>query len=298
MKNQGRALSLAVVLALSLTACGDEGEATEASPEQSSPVEALATSSTPSPSPEPFPTPTPSVSKKSKAEENSKYSPDDLRELSADEFVELPIGDREVLILDMLEYSDEWQSGEFGENFIDGEDDSDLYKYNPLKVASEDNSLEEIIMQSLYMQQLALTQTEDLETSGTFDPDMALKSLSGAYISEEFLTSSATETVSDTRGYELGVYNLPSVGEFRAQFAQKIDVLHDDAESYIKKMTTPDGRDVTVAAAHYEVLLKEDAGKIYPANTRVQFKDKYVFHPDLGRWLIYDTWSAGLAGVN
>lgn len=296
MKPTLKLLPIAVAVAIGAVGCSEN------SPQEPGSTALLETTSSPSvameesptPSMEPFPTPTPSVNEKNRAEENSEYSPDELREMSVDEFVDLPIEDREVLIVDMLEESVDW-SFLYGENW-EG-DTSNLYEFNPLKIASEDNALEEIVMQGLYMQQLALSQTLDLDTDGTFDPDTALKGLTGAYISEEYLTEDATETVSDTRGYELGAYNLPSVGDSKAEFAQAIDVLHDDAESYIKKMTTPDGRKLTIAAAHYEVVLKEDAGKIYPANTRVQFKDKYVFHPDLGRWLIYSTWSNGRAGV-
>ncbi|MBV1778668.1 hypothetical protein KRR55_06020 [Paeniglutamicibacter sp. ABSL32-1] len=301
MKNWTKILPVGVALAIGLTGCG-AGEPPVAQAEVSeSTASSAASSPSDLPTSSPKSTPIPPESTEPSTQgggSTSEYSAADLKALSLEQFNELPLDDRLVLVDDMLRYAKEWQSGEFGEHWEKAKM-TDLYKYSPLDVASPDNSLEEIVMQNLYMNQLALTQTEDMAMSGTFDPDTAAKTLSGLSISSEFPNSKANDTIADSVQYQGLVRNIATVGEFRAEYPQEIASI-DERLSSLEAITDEDGKKHPGATVVYYLDFKEDVGVAFPKGGHVKFSEKYVYHTyetpsgdKQGLWLAYESTSFG-----
>lgn len=218
-------------------------------------------------------------------EQGAEYSVSKLKEMPLDEYKELSIAQRSVLVTDMLEYATEMNSFKFGENFM-GEDTSELYSYSPLDIASKDNTAEEIAMQDLYMHQLALTQTKDMNTSGSFDPDMATKALSGAYIDIEF-THSGKETFTDG--------NNLLFTEWQKTFNSLSDVTTHEFPQAIEtakitdSTTIPDdnGNMLTVVSVEYTTEeLPETLGS-YPEGRKMAATKDFVWSDEANMWLSY-----------
>ena len=218
-------------------------------------------------------------------EQGSEYSVAELREMELSDFKTLTVSERKLLITDMLEYSSEMNSFKFGENFM-GEDTSDLYNFNPLDIASKDNTAEEIAMQDLYMHQLALTQTKDMNTSGSFNPDMAAKALSGAYIDIDF-TDSGKESFTDGNNllfedWQRTFNNLDNVTTH--EFPQSIE-----SAEITNSTTIPDdnGKMLDIVTVEYVTEeLPETLGE-YPAGRKMAATKNFVWNDDANMWLSY-----------
>lgn len=263
---------------LGLAACGGDSVA-------EAPVESAV--ETPSDIPEVSPTPSPTPSKKE--EPTDKSSVDEvtaLREMPLDAYLELSAKEREPLIQAMLEQSKDW-TGEFGEGFIDG-DESDLYKYNPIDISSKDNSAEEIAMQHLYWMQLALMQTKDLDTTGTFDPDIASKALAGGFTRSSYISNDGNESLVD--GNEVVTYWLSgfeSLGTVTSHnYAQKAI-----GAEFVNQSTINDSK----SGMKHSIVTVEFATEPLPETLVDGFKEgtavfhrlSFVWNEDVGRWLHY-----------
>lgn len=96
--------------------------------------------------------------------------------MSAEDFSKLPNIDKGPYLKSLLSHTDE-RSSFFGG--VDGR----LYKFNPLDIASEDNTASEIIRQLSFEAQLAFAQTLNPDTVGdwTLDTAAAKKALSAHF---------------------------------------------------------------------------------------------------------------------
>lgn len=185
------AFAVATGSALGLTGCGDKLEATpnESTPSSSAPVTPGTTEptapapSTEAPSPtgtpssikttEPTPetnTPKPSPAETSKGpldiyslsstENLTEQERDELREvftnMSEDEYYELPAQTRLHYITNEINWYDEnnWLTQD--DIVFDHEIHPGLYKYNPLEIASPDNTPEEIVQQLIFIRQFGV----------------------------------------------------------------------------------------------------------------------------------------------
>lgn len=247
------------------------------------------------------PTPTPVETTAPSAQETEKsveYSASDLKAMPLEQFNELSLDNRLILVDSMLEYAKEWQSGDFGEHW-EKEKMTDLYKYSPLDIASPDNTLEEIVMQNLYMNQLALTQTADMSTSGTFDPVIAAKALSGVSIDKDFLNGTNNDTVADAVQYQGIVRNMATIGEITAKYPQEIASI-DEKQSFKETVVGADGKEYDTATVVYYLDFKEDVGVAFPKGGHIEFSEKYVYHTHetpsgdkQGLWIAYESQSFG-----
>lgn len=227
---------------------------------------------------------TPPAESSAPAETNKagEYTASQLLEMPFAEFETLPFDTRMILVKDMLKYSSEWDLFKFGAG-LDEEDTSDLYKFNPLDVASPNNTPEEIAKQDVYMQQLALTQTVE-RGLGTFDPDNAAKALSGAYTDIEFVKT-GNEVLTEKnnslyRDMKANLYKLPDVTtheyahEVSNVVVQESRDLRDDAGNEIEY------REIQYTTGE----LPETLGD-FAANRKLVVTKKFVWHEDANMWL-------------
>lgn len=290
MRRPSLALTVGITLTIGL-ATGVSACSTDTNNGAAPTAEAEATSSlAPSESPTVGATPEVVSSEESTATASSATSNNrsgriqELKGMPLDEFKELSIEQRSVLVTDMLEYSTEMDSGDFGEGFGE-EDSSKLYEYNPLDVASKDNTAEEIAMQDLYMHQLALSQTTE-RGLGTFDPELAAKALSGAYIDIEF-THSGKEAFTDG--------NNLLFAEWQKTFNSLSDVTTHEFPQAIEtakitdSTTIPDdnGNMLTVVSVEYTTEeLPETLGS-YPEGRKMAATKDFVWSDEAAKWLSY-----------
>lgn len=241
---------------------------------------------------EPTPSATEAPSTPSETEQGSEYTASELREMPLNDYLALSATEREPLVTAMLEQSKDW-SGEFGESFIANEETdrpiSDLYKFNPLDIASEDNSAKEIAMQHLHWMQLALMQTEDLDTSGTFDPDIATKALAGGFTQPGYVTGGGQDTLTKGMNAEFDYWKstfsrLDTVTSH--DYAQKISDAEFVDEGYIRNNQTGE-RHKVVSISFTTEALPETLADSYVAGTKTVGNLSFVWNEDLNRWQAY-----------
>lgn len=103
----------------------------------------------------------------------SNYSVEQLKAMSVEQYNKLPMSDRINLVKDRLDYAQK-----VPQFFLEG----DLYKYDPLEVASPSNTPDSIMQQILYEMQMASSQKMTAKPEdGTPDKMAAQKALSAAF---------------------------------------------------------------------------------------------------------------------
>lgn len=291
------AVSLFIASGLLLAACGGESKA---EPEPSPSV-----SETPSASSSPTstklgelgPIPIPSDMEPPSVDDAPKvnifeYTASELREMPLNDYLALSATEREPLITAMLQQSKDW-SGEFGESFIANEETdrpiSDLYKFNPLDIASEDNSAKEIAMQHLHWMQLALMQTEDLDTSGTFDPDIATKALAGGFTQPGYVTGGGQDTLTNGMNAEFDYWKsaFPSLDALTSHdYTQTLTNAEFVDEGNVRNNYTGE-RHKVVSISFTTEALPETLADSYVAGTTTVGNLSFVWNEDLNRWQAY-----------
>lgn len=235
---------------------------------------------------EPTPSATEAPSTPAETEKGSEYTASELREMPLNDYLALSAAEREPLITAMLEQSVDW-AGSFGEDWQG--DTSDLYKYNPLDIASEDNSAKEIAMQHLYWMQLGLMQTEDLDTSGTFDPDVATKALAGGFTQPGYVTGRGQDTLTKGMNAEFDYWKstLPSLDTVTSHdYAQKVSDAEFVDEGNIRNNYTGE-RHKVVSISFTTEALPETLADSYVAGTTTVGNLSFVWNEDLNRWQAY-----------
>lgn len=286
------AVSLFLASGLLLAACGGESQA---DPEPSPSVsETPGASSSPTSTKlgELGPIPIPSDMEPPSAEDAPKvsifgYTASELREMPLNDYLALSAIEREPLITAMLEQSADW-AGSFGEDWQG--DTSALYKYNPLDIASEDNSAKEIAMQHLYWMQLGLMQTEDLDTSGTFDPDIATKALAGGFSQPGYVTGRGQDTLTNGMNAEFDYWKsaFPSLDALTSHdYTQTLTNAEFVDEGNVRNNYTGE-RHKVVSISFTTEALPETLADSYIAGTTTVGNLSFVWNEDLNRWQAYN----------
>lgn len=157
------ALSIGLAAALSLSACSGEEIASAPTPTMTQSV--LASVS-----------PTPEATVAPVSTSNQNYSVAELKSMSPEEFSNLPNIDKGPYLKSLLSETDKRFS------FFGGSDGK-LYQFNPLDIASEDNTANEILRQINFEAQLIFAQTLNPNTPSdwTLDVNAAKKALSAQF---------------------------------------------------------------------------------------------------------------------
>lgn len=235
---------------------------------------------------EPTPSATEAPSTPTETEKGSEYTASELREMPLNDYLALSAAEREPLVKSMLSYALEWQEGDFGAHW-DG-DTSELYKYNPLEVASENNTAEEIAMQYLYLMQLALTQTEDMDSSRTFDPEMATKALAGGFTRESYISNGGDDSLvdgNDTATYWASSFRNLDTASPHEYTQEVIDAKFRNKSTITDNSTGEEHTIVTVEFATGE--LPETLVDGFKEGTATVNRFSFVWNEDVNRWMHY-----------